>query len=255
MEGGRKAGVIQKGRSSQFVRSCLLLSKDMDCSKSVFTMGQIKPTKVQAMHEVPHVVLCEGCDAAYPHPRLLPQQIANCPRCGTELDRHTGSQSQRLLPLAIAGLVMFAVANLFPIVEMVLAGQHSETTLLGAVTVLTGEGMTSVALLVLATTMLFPLLQLLILIYVLVPLAAQRKPLGFAWLVRVLQSLQPWGMVEVFMLGILVAIVKLSSSAEVIVGPALGAFVALTVLLTALLSFQPRNLWHMAFATAAEPDA
>jgi paraquat-inducible protein A len=218
-------------------------------------MAADKPTKVQAMHEIPHVVLCEGCDAAYPQTHLQPHQVARCPRCGTELDRHTGDQSDRLLPLAIAGLLMFAVANLFPIVEMVLAGQHSETTLLGAVLVLTGEGMASVAVLVLATTMVFPLMQLLILIYVLVPLAGRRKPMGFAWLVRTLQSLQPWGMVEVFMLGVLVAIVKLSSSAEVIVGPALGAFVALTVLLTALLSFQPRNLWHMAFASVAEPDA
>ena len=84
------------------------------------------------------------------------------------------------------------------------------------------------------------------------PLPRQRRPQGFAWLLRVLQSLQPWGMVEVFLLGILVAIVKLTSSAEVIVGPALGAFVVLTVLLTAIVSFQPRNLWHMVFA---EPNA
>jgi paraquat-inducible protein A len=51
----------------------------------------------------------------------------------------------------------------------------------------------------------------------------------------------------VFLLGVLVAIVKLTSSAEVIAGPALGAFVALTVLLTAILSFSPRNFWHLAF--------
>ena len=204
------------------------------------------------MQQVPHVVICEGCDAVYHKAVLGRGQLARCPRCGTELERYTGQAQQRILPMVVAGLVMFAVANLFPIVAISLGGQYSEVTLAGAVQALGQEGMAEVALLVLATTLLFPLMQLLILLYLLVPLPGQRRPLGFAWLVRILQSLLPWGMVEVFLLGVLVAIIKLTSSAEVIVGPALGAFVALTVLLTVILSFQPRNFWHMAFAESTE---
>lgn len=204
------------------------------------------------MHLVPHVVICEGCDAVYPKTPLACGETARCTRCGTELERYMGDTHKRILPLVVAGLVMFAVANLFPIVSIAIGGKHSTTTLVGAVMALTEEGMGEVAVLVLATTLLFPLLQLLILLYLLIPLAQplerQRRPPGFTWLVKALQSLQPWGMVEVFLLGILVAIVKLTSSAEVIAGPALGAFVALTVLLTAILSFQPRNFWHLAFA-------
>ena len=203
------------------------------------------------MQQVHHVVICEGCDAVYQKTILGQGQAARCVRCGTELDRHTGDAHRRILPLVVAGLVMFAIANLFPIVAISLGGQYSETTLVGAVLALGHEGLPEIALLVLATTLLFPLMQLLILLYLLVPLSRQRRPLGFAWLVRALQSLLPWGMVEVFLLGVLVAIVKLTSSAEVIVGAALGAFVALTVLLTSILSFQPRNFWHMAFAPSA----
>jgi paraquat-inducible protein A len=54
-------------------------------------------------------------------------------------------------------------------------------------------------------------------------------------------------MIEVFLLGVLVAIVKLSSLAQVVAGPALWAFMGLTVLLTAVLSFNPRAFWEMAF--------
>ncbi len=205
------------------------------------------------MHLVPHVILCEGCDAVYPKTLLAPGETARCTRCGTALERYTGDTHKRILPLVVAGLVMFAVANLFPIVSISIGGQHSATTLVGAVVALAHEGLAEVALLVLATTLLFPLLQLLILLYLMLPLASLRRPLGFTWLVRALQSLQPWGMVEVFLLGILVAIVKLTSSAEVIVGPAMAAFVALTVLLTAILSFQPRDFWQMAFADPAPP--
>src|SRR5205085_9006038 len=114
------------------------------------------------------------------------------------LDRHDGDQLRRILPLTVGSLVLFAIANVFPIVEIELQGRSSQTTLIGAVVALAGEGMSPVALLVLATTLLFPLMQLAILAYLLVPLLRGWRPPAFAILVRVLQSLRPWGMIEVF---------------------------------------------------------
>ena len=198
------------------------------------------------MKEVPDAIVCEGCDAVYRRVRLRRREVSHCPRCSTELDRHAGDQNARALPLTVACLILFAIANLFPIVEIQVKGLHSQTTLAGAVVVLSTEGMSPVALLVLATTILFPLLQLCILFYLLVPMARERKPAGFGILVRILQMLRPWGMIEVFLLGVLVAIVKLSSLAQVVAGPALWAFMGLTVLLTAVLSFNPRAFWEMA---------
>lgn len=148
-----------------------------------------------------------------------------------------------MLPLTIASLVLFAIANIFPIVEIEVRGSSSQTTLLGAVAGLAGEGRPAVALIVLATTILFPLLQLTVLFYLLMPAREPGPPAGFDWLVRAIQSVRPWGMIEVFLLGVLVAIVKLSSMAVIVPGAALWAFVALTLLLTAVLSFDPRMLW------------
>lgn len=204
------------------------------------------------MERVPDTIVCEGCDAVYTRPTLRPRDVARCPRCDSELDRHNGEQRRRILPLTVASLVMFAIANGFPIVEMEMQGLRSQTTLLGAVVALSADGKSLVALLLLATTLLFPLLQLCILVYLLVPLARQRRPAGFAALVRAMQTLRPWGMIEVFLLGVLVAIVKLSSMATVLPGPALYAFVVLTVLLTAVLSFNPRGFWEMAFDTTGK---
>ena len=196
-----------------------------------------------SMHEVPNVIACEGCDALYSRPGLQRGEIARCPRCGSELDRHTGRQHERILPLTIASLALFAIANIFPIVEIEVRGVSSNTTLLGAVIALASEGRALVAVIVLATTILFPLLQLTVLFYLLMPARNQGPPAGFDWLVRSIQSLRPWGMIEVFLLGVLVAIVKLSSMAVIVPGPALFAFVGLTLLLTAVLSFDPRMLW------------
>ena len=209
------------------------------------------------MTEVPETVVCPGCDAVFSRARLKPREVSRCARCGTELYRHAGDQQRRILPLTVASLIMFAIANLFPIVEIELQGLRSQTTLAGAVLVLSQEGMSVVALLVLATTLLFPLMQLCILAYLLVPLSREHRPAGFAILVRAMQMLRPWGMIEVFLLGVLVAIVKLSSMATVVAGPALWAFVALTVLLTAVLSFNPNAFWEMTFrppGESGEPD-
>jgi paraquat-inducible protein A len=201
----------------------------------------------RAMKEITDAIVCEGCDAVCHRLPLRPHEVSRCPRCGTELERHPGGQHARVLPLTVACLILFAIANAFPIVEIKVKGLTSQTTLAGAVVVLSGEGMSPVALLVLATTLLFPLLQLCILFYLLVPLAHERRPAGFGILVKALQSLRPWGMVEVFLLGVLVAIIKLGSLAQVIPGPALWAFGVLTVLLTAVLSFDPKAFWELAF--------
>jgi paraquat-inducible protein A len=195
------------------------------------------------MQEVPDLIACEGCDALYASPFLQRGEIARCARCATELERHPGSKAERMLPLTIASLVLFAIANVFPIVEIELSGSRSQTTLVGAVIALAGEGRALVSVIVLATTILFPLLQLTVLLYLLVPTRNPGPPAGFDWLVRAIQSVRPWGMIEVFLLGVLVAIIKLASMAVIVPGPALWAFVALTLLLTAILSFDPRMLW------------
>ena len=193
----------------------------------------------------PDITVCDGCDAVFTRAPLRRREVATCPRCGTELERHSGTQHQRMLPLTVAALIMFLVANLFPIVEIELRGLHSETTLFGAIVTLTSENMPVVALMVLVTTLLFPLLQLLLLLWLLIPLRWHRRVHGFALMVRAMQSMRPWGMVEVFLLGVLVALVKLAGLATVIPGPALWAFMALTVLMTAIMSFDPRGFWEM----------
>jgi paraquat-inducible protein A len=184
------------------------------------------------LKKVPGVIVCDSCDALLCRVELRQRELARCPRCSIELERHPGGQIGRILPVTVASLIVFAIANLFPIVAIELRGLRSETTLLGAV-------------MVLATTLLMPLLHLLILLWLLLPLQRGRRAAGFAWLVRAMQGLRPWGMIDIFLLGVLVAVIKLSSMATVVPGPALWAFVTLTVLLTLVEAFDPRRLWDM----------
>lgn len=197
------------------------------------------------MQARPDLIVCEQCDAVHRRALLKAGEIARCLRCGAELERDTGSRAQHLLPLTVTGLILFAIAHSFPIVAIELQGLSSTTTLLGAVMALYQEQMALVALLVLATTTVLPLTQLLILFYVLLPMSRHISRPALPFLLRLLYRVRPWAMVDVFLLGVLVALVKLSNMAKVLPGIALWAFAALTVVFTMVLSFPPRSLWRM----------
>lgn len=200
------------------------------------------------MREVPDLIACEECDAVYRRLALGRSEVAFCRRCGAELERDRRAQRRHVLPLAIAGLCMYLIANAFPILELEWRrGLFSQATLIGSIHSLRAEeGMLFVALLVLATTILFPLIQLLALIYLLTfPIRFRRfeHPTTFNLAGRLIQVLRPWVMVEIFLLGVIVAFVKLTSMAIVLPGIALWAFGALAFLLTAVFSFNPRCLY------------
>jgi len=185
------------------------------------------------------LVACPECDALHRRRSLARGERARCVRCRALLYRHSPLRPQQMLPLVLGALVTFVIANGFPIVDLQVQGQSNSATLFGSILALWGEGRQLVAVLVFATTLLFPLVDLLSMLTLLL-LSGHSRP---AALWRFVQTLRPWGMIEVFMLGTLVALVKLSHLAHVLPGAALWAFAALTVLMAAILSFDPRSLW------------
>ncbi|HET7061361.1 MAG TPA: paraquat-inducible protein A [Nitrosospira sp.] len=192
------------------------------------------------------LIACEECDAVYRKLALGPSEVALCGRCGAELERDRHALRRHVLPLSIAGLCMYIIANVFPILQLEVRGDFSQATLIGSVHSLNAEGMPLVAFLVLATTILFPLFQLLALIYLLaLPIRLRRSgyPAAFNLSGRLIQILRPWVMVEIFLLGVIVAFVKLTSMATVLPGIALWAFGALAFLLTSVFSFDPRHIY------------
>lgn len=162
------------------------------------------------------------------------------------LYRPSAVQLERITALTLAALFTFLIAQAFPIVELDLNGVTSQTTLIGALVALSNEGMELVAAAVFCSTILFPLIELTALLYVLVPIRAGAVPPGFNVVLRAIQFVRPWGMIEVLMLGILVTIVKMTSLARVVPEAALFAFGALTLMLAVVVLFDPRALWDVA---------
>ncbi|MDE2160689.1 MAG: paraquat-inducible protein A, partial [Burkholderiales bacterium] len=124
-----------------------------------------------------------------------------------------------------------AIAHLNPVFGIEVQGQVRSTSLWGAAVILYRDGAGFLSALVLATTLLFPALQLLAICDALLARRAGRS--APAPLLRLLQAVEPWVMVEVFMLGVFIAIVKLSSLAGVLPGAGLVAFAAAMLLMAA----------------------
>jgi paraquat-inducible protein A len=191
------------------------------------------------------LVACHECDLLQRESALPPGGVLRCCRCRAELCRAYEKNVDRPLALTLASIVLFLIGNAFPIVGLTVNGDLVQTTLLGSVRILYRDGMWPIAGLVLATTFLMPLLQMASMAYLLVPLQFRRLPYRYALVFRLLHLARPWGMTEVLILGMLVALVKLAHIASVVPGVALWAFGALMLLLVAANSaFDPRALWR-----------
>ncbi|GFO64125.1 paraquat-inducible protein A [Geomonas paludis] len=190
------------------------------------------------------LIACHDCDLLQRDIQLNPGCYASCPRCGAVLYRNATDSVDRTLAYTLAAAMVFLGANVFPIFSIEVQGDRSAITLFEAVLSLWDQEMRTISLLVFLTAMVAPAVELLSLTYLLLPLKLGKVPPSYPLFMRVLQFIEPWCMVEVLMLGVLVSLVKLTNNFRVIPGMALWSFAVLTLLLAAAAaSFNARDVW------------
>lgn len=195
--------------------------------------------------ELSSLIACHECDLLHRVEPLPEGAVARCTRCGAVLYRQQRNSLDRSLALTMAGLIVFVLANAFPLLVFKLQGQVKEATLMTGVRDLYAQGWGEVGLVVFITSILVPFIYLLGMLYILVPLKFNRVPRHLAEVFRFVRTLQPWGMVEVFMLGILVSIVKLMKMATIVPGISLYCFAVLIFILAgSMASLDPRIIWE-----------
>lgn len=189
--------------------------------------------------------ICHECDLLNRVPVVPPDSCARCARCGHVLFRNPANCVEKTLALSFSALILWIVANVFPFLSFGLPGNLIETNLVSGVVSLYEQGQSILAFVVLATSIVAPALQIAGLLYVLAPLNRGRRLPGARQVMRWLGHLRPWSMMEVFMLGILVSMVKLGGMADVVPGVALWAFCCLIVVLSwALSTLEPHVIWE-----------
>jgi paraquat-inducible protein A len=191
----------------------------------------------------PALLACEECDALYQRRRLAPGDVARCTRCGATLGRGHWLAVNGQLALASGALLVFVLGNVRDIVTLDLRGAETPVTLYESILATWVAGEHVVALLAFATAFAFPLAVILLRLYVLWPLTMGRVARGFVPAMRALRWVSRWSMVEVFMVGTLVAIVKLAGLASVIPGVGIVSYAVLTLLLAANHAAGLHGLW------------
>lgn len=195
------------------------------------------------MAQADDVIICEYCDAVYRRTPLHRHQSACCQRCGGVLYRHNPLNVQQRLALCITGGVLLVFANAYPVMTISMSGLSNSATLWDSVQILSHGSITFIAL-VLALSIIFaPVLQIALLCWVLGFALRRRRAPGFAACMRALEGLRPWSMLEVCLLGAMVAVIKLAGLLDVIPGIGLMALAALSVLLIFIAGRDIRDLW------------
>jgi len=189
--------------------------------------------------------ICHDCDLVQEIPWLGEGKTAHCIRCNAILEKHRVNSLNRSLALAMAGIMLFFLSNLFPLLSLKAGGISLDSTLLSTSLELFHVGRPLLSVLVLFTTIIFPALSLMGMVYVLGSVKIGHESHRIGPVFRFLRSTEIWGMLEVFLLAIIVAGVKLGDTAEVIPGISLYSFFALIVVLALLSStLDPDDVWQ-----------
>jgi paraquat-inducible protein A len=180
------------------------------------------------------MIACPTCDALHLMGDLPDGARATCVRCHAVLAAPRRSAMTRIVMLAGTSVILMIAAIFFPFLELTAAGITQRSSIMDVVMVFTEGPFVGLALAVGALIVVVPLTRFLALIYVLAPMALGSRPARDAIPVfRLAETLKPWAMAEIFIVGVAVALIKVAGLATLTLGPAFWAFVAL-VLVTAI---------------------
>ena len=189
-------------------------------------------------------------------PELEPGASARCPRCNKELWRRREDSLNRTLALTLAAVVLYIVANSVPMLGLTIVGRDASTTVIGGAEHLWDNGQRLVGVLVLFTAVIAPALQIGLMMAIVLGAMRERAPRWVGALLRHHPTTRIWSMIEVMMVGVLVALVKIADYATVIPGVALFVLWVLVFILAGMAaSFDPREVWEkIEWADKAQRD-
>ena len=189
--------------------------------------------------------VCPCCGLRQVVPHIPPQHRAYCSRCSSALHSRIAAyrSNRRTAAIALAALILYPFAVSLPLLEVQQFGYEKATSILEGVATLLGSGDWFVGIIVLLCSIILPLGKLIALLAlsaggVLIP--GPHKALTY----RIVEWTGRWGMLDVLVVAVLVAVLKLGDSLNVHIGPAAWSFACVVILsLLASASFDPHSLW------------
>lgn len=178
--------------------------------------------------------------------KVSPVVLGHCPRCDSKLHLRKPDSINRTVALMLAAAALYIPANILPMMSMVELGDYTDNTLVGGIIYFWKGGAYPIAIVILVASIIIPLLKIVALTWLC--LAAKGKvhpsPVMLGRIYWFTELLGRWSMIDIFVVGILVALVQLGNYMTVMPGPGALAFAGVVVLtMFAAMSFDPRLLW------------
>jgi paraquat-inducible protein A len=190
------------------------------------------------------IIACQTCGLVQQVAEVPKNSAAKCARCNFKLFHRLADSRTRTLAFSLAALILYFPANLYPIITADYQGQHSQTTVFQGIKALFDHQQYFIGALVFCTSIFTPALKIIGLLFITLTLGSPRPKKARTWIYKIIRVIDPWNMLEVFLLAIGVALVELGEVATVHPGRGVFSFAAVVVLtLLATLSFDSRLLW------------
>jgi paraquat-inducible protein A len=204
-------------------------------------MNKSAPTALNAS-----LVSCHSCHLLCKPASRFKSAHAVCPRCGATLHSRKPNSIARTWALVIAALIFYIPANVLPITRVISFGKAQSDTIMSGVIYFVKSGSWPIALVIFVASVFVPLLKLILLTYLLisVQVKSQWRPKDRTRLYRITEAVGRWSMVDIYVVTLLVALVKLGALATIEAGPG-AIFFACVVIITifAAMGFDPRLIW------------
>jgi paraquat-inducible protein A len=188
------------------------------------------------------LAICSYCDAVHRRVAVPGRATARCVACDAPLYR-ANKDVAAMLAITLTAAAGFAVANLFPLLTLTLSGQQTRATLVAAILAAWDRNLPFVGVALAIALIVLPLVELGLLLWILVPLVLRTRPPGFRSVMRFMTALRPWRMLEVFMLGIVITIVKLAGMATAVLGWGAFGVIVMVFAMGSLGTFDHATLW------------
>jgi len=190
-------------------------------------------------------IACECCDLTVEVSTLTSGCKAHCPRCGHLLSSQTRNAFEKATAFAASALLFLILSLPYPFLAFQSQGREQQVSLLQSGYDLLVMGFPLLALLLFVFILLIPAFVLIAHLFILLPLLRGK---AYSWsygLARMLFTLHPWAMAEVFLIGVLVSLVKIAGMADLVIGMSFWAYLLFSLCLIITLSCVDRlQLWH-----------
>ncbi len=193
------------------------------------------------------LIVCQECDALITvHlAQLREGNSVSCPRCDGHLIKHYRNRLMPSMLIALSGLVLFYPANFLPVMSLSVLGNSGQNTMVKGVYQLAMEGYWWMASLVLFCSVLVPLLKFCLIFFITLNAYLSTWSRALMHALKFYQKIEVWGMLDVYLIAILLSYIKMSDMGDLIVDVGLFCFIVF-LLLDVLVStrFEPRAIWR-----------